>query len=53
MATSHPRETCWKEYFDPAIYWGFFTLQAATHPAGNVAVIAFEPDPTNDDVKPR
>jgi hypothetical protein len=20
MATSHPRETCWKEYFDPAIY---------------------------------
>jgi hypothetical protein len=24
---------------------GFLSMRAATHPAGNVAVIAFEPDP--------
>ena len=40
-------------FIDVGAHWGFFTLQAATHPAGNVAVIAFEPDSTNDDVKPR
>lgn len=34
-------------FIDVGAHWGFFTLQAATHPAGNVAVIAFEPDPTN------
>lgn len=34
-------------FIDVGAHWGFFTLQAATHPAGNIAVIAFEPDPTN------
>jgi FkbM family methyltransferase len=34
-------------FIDVGAHWGFFTLQAATHPAANVAVIAFEPDPTN------
>ena len=34
-------------FIDVGAHWGFFTLQAATHPAGDVAVIAFEPDPTN------
>jgi FkbM family methyltransferase len=34
-------------FVDVGAHWGFFTLQAATHPAGDVAVIAFEPDPTN------
>jgi FkbM family methyltransferase len=32
---------------DVGAHWGFFTLQAATHPVGDVKVIAFEPDPTN------
>jgi FkbM family methyltransferase len=34
-------------FIDVGAHWGFFTLQAATHPAGDVKVIAFEPDPTN------
>jgi FkbM family methyltransferase len=34
-------------FLDVGAHWGFFTLQAATHPAGNVRVIAFEPDPMN------
>jgi FkbM family methyltransferase len=34
-------------FIDVGAHWGFFSLQAATHPAGNIAVIAFEPDPTN------
>jgi len=34
-------------FIDVGAHWGFFTLQAATHPAGDVSVIAFEPDPTN------
>jgi FkbM family methyltransferase len=34
-------------FIDVGAHWGFFSLQAATHPAGNVMVIAFEPDPTN------
>jgi FkbM family methyltransferase len=34
-------------FIDVGAHWGFFTLQAATHPGGDVAVIAFEPDPTN------
>jgi FkbM family methyltransferase len=34
-------------FVDVGAHWGFFTLQAATHPAGDVNVIAFEPDPTN------
>jgi FkbM family methyltransferase len=37
-------------FIDVGAHWGFFTLQAATHPAGNVSVIAFEPDPTNASV---
>ena len=32
---------------DVGAHWGFFTLQAVTHPAGNVRVAAFEPDPAN------
>jgi FkbM family methyltransferase len=34
-------------FIDVGAHWGFFTLQAATHPVGNIMVIAFEPDPTN------
>jgi FkbM family methyltransferase len=34
-------------FIDVGAHWGFFTMQAATHPAGDVTVIAFEPDPTN------
>jgi FkbM family methyltransferase len=34
-------------FIDVGAHWGFFTLQAATHLAGNVTVIAVEPDPTN------
>jgi len=34
-------------FVDVGAHWGFFTLQAATHPAGDVAVIGFEPDPSN------
>jgi FkbM family methyltransferase len=37
-------------FIDVGAHWGFFTLQAATHPAGNISVIAFEPDPTNASV---
>jgi hypothetical protein len=33
-------------FIDVGAHWGFFTLQAATHPAWDVKVIAFEPDPT-------
>jgi FkbM family methyltransferase len=36
-------------FIDVGAHWGFFSLQAATHPAG-VNVIAFEPDPTNASV---
>jgi hypothetical protein len=34
-------------FIDVGAHWGFFTMQAAAHPAGDVTVIAFEPDPTN------
>jgi FkbM family methyltransferase len=34
-------------FIDVGAHWGFFTLQAATHPVADVKVIAFEPDPTN------
>ena len=34
-------------FVDVGAHWGFFALQAATHPVGDVKVIAFEPDPTN------
>ena len=34
-------------FIDVGAHWGFFTLQAATHPAGNIRVLAFEPDPAN------
>jgi FkbM family methyltransferase len=34
-------------FVDVGAHWGFFTLQAATHPAGDVTVIGFEPDPAN------
>jgi FkbM family methyltransferase len=36
------------DYFvDVGAHWGFFTLQAATHPAGDIRVCAFEPDLMN------
>jgi FkbM family methyltransferase len=34
-------------FIDVGAHWGYFTLQAATHPAGDVQVLAFEPEPTN------
>jgi FkbM family methyltransferase len=34
-------------FIDVGAHWGFFTLQAATHPAGNIRALAFEPDPAN------
>jgi FkbM family methyltransferase len=34
-------------FVDVGAHFGFFTLQAATHPAGDVAVVAFEPDLVN------
>ena len=34
-------------FVDVGAHWGFFALQAATHPAGDVTVIGFEPDLTN------
>jgi FkbM family methyltransferase len=34
-------------FVDVGAHWGFFTLQAATHPAGDVTVVGFEPDPAN------
>jgi FkbM family methyltransferase len=34
-------------FIDVGAHWGFYTLQAATHPAGAIRAIAIEPDPTN------
>jgi FkbM family methyltransferase len=34
-------------FVDVGAHWGFFSLQAATHPAGGIDVIAFEPDLIN------
>jgi FkbM family methyltransferase len=34
-------------FVDVGAHWGFFTHQAATHPAGAIEVIAFEPDIIN------
>jgi FkbM family methyltransferase len=34
-------------FVDVGAHWGFFSLLAATHPAGGVDVVAFEPDLTN------
>jgi FkbM family methyltransferase len=34
-------------FVDVGAHWGFFALQAATHPAGEIDVIAFEPDLMN------
>jgi hypothetical protein len=34
-------------FVDVGAHWGFFTLQAATHPARDVTVVGFEPDPAN------
>jgi FkbM family methyltransferase len=34
-------------FVDVGAHWGFFTLQAATHPAGDIEVVAFEPDLMN------
>ena len=31
-------------FVDVGAHWGFFTLQAATHAAGDVSVVAFEPE---------
>ena len=37
-------------FIDVGAHWGYFTLQAVTHPAGNIQAIAFEPDPLNASV---
>jgi FkbM family methyltransferase len=34
-------------FLDVGAHWGFFTLQAASHPAGDVDVVAFEPELMN------
>lgn len=34
-------------FVDVGAHWGFFSLQAATHPAGDIDVVAFEPDLMN------
>jgi FkbM family methyltransferase len=34
-------------FIDVGAHWGFFTLQAVTHPAGGIRAVAFEPDPMN------
>jgi FkbM family methyltransferase len=34
-------------FVDVGAHWGFFTLQAATHPAGEIEVISFEPELVN------
>jgi FkbM family methyltransferase len=34
-------------FVDVGAHWGFFTLQAATHPAGDIQVISFEPELMN------
>jgi FkbM family methyltransferase len=34
-------------FIDIGAHWGFYSLQAATHPAGGIRVVAIEPDPTN------
>jgi FkbM family methyltransferase len=34
-------------FIDVGGHWGYYTLLAATHPAGDIRVIAFEPDPEN------
>jgi FkbM family methyltransferase len=34
-------------FIDVGAHWGYFTCQAATHPAGDIRVVAFEPDPEN------
>jgi FkbM family methyltransferase len=34
-------------FVDVGAHWGVFSLQAATHPAGDIEVIAFEPDLMN------
>jgi FkbM family methyltransferase len=34
-------------FVDVGAHWGFFALQAATHPAGEIEVVAFEPELMN------
>src|SRR5579862_7284173 len=34
-------------FIDVGGHWGFFTMQAATHPVGNVRTLTFEADPLN------
>jgi FkbM family methyltransferase len=34
-------------FVDVGAHWGVFSLQAATHPAGDIEVVAFEPDLMN------
>ncbi len=34
-------------FVDVGAHWGFFSLQAATHPAGEIEVISFEPEILN------
>jgi FkbM family methyltransferase len=34
-------------FMDVGAHWGFFSLQAATHPAGGIDVVSFEPELIN------
>jgi FkbM family methyltransferase len=34
-------------FIDVGAHWGNYTLQAATHPAGDIRIMAIEPDPEN------
>jgi FkbM family methyltransferase len=34
-------------FLDVGAHWGFFTLQAASHPVGGIDVVAFEPELAN------
>jgi hypothetical protein len=34
-------------YVDVGAHWGFYAFQAATHPAGDIEVVAFEPELMN------
>jgi FkbM family methyltransferase len=34
-------------FVDVGAHWGYFTLQATTHPAGDILAVAIEPDPEN------
>jgi FkbM family methyltransferase len=37
-------------FVDIGAHWGFYTLQAATHPYGDIRVLAIEPEPRNGSI---